>query len=255
MYCNLIPRPGEPGPRINLDGRNEWRAFFTIIEAAAARRYEVDNSGCFKVDFQELHKIFSAGRRGALIEETAQALEALSRRKFDIIDPEKIQNGQKASAERCLFAYDGNIRIVDEIQIHRIFYHNIENYFMRLPADFLKTLSAAIQAAAPGGRMTNADIILSLYAYQTRHSGRPHVKKDITTLARWSGMAAFLKTWQSKRIFGIFKRSAEVLKTLNVISGYYFEGDNITLFFAVKPQAERQKENLDLHLRHDTISG
>lgn len=255
MYCNLISRPGEPGPRINLDGRNEWRAFFTIIEAVAARRYKVDGAGCFKVDFQELHKIFSAGRRGALIEETAQALEALSRRKFNIIDPEKIQNGQKASEENNLFAYDGNIRIVDEIQIHRIFYYNVENYFMRLPADFLKTLSAAIQAVDPGGRMTNADVILALYAYQTRHSSRPHVKKNITTLARWSGMESGIEKRRWNRITETIERSAKVLKTLNVISGYYFEGDNITLFFAVKPQAERQKENLDLHLRHDTISG
>jgi hypothetical protein len=211
------------------------------LEAAARREYEVNDEGYFKVDFRELHHIFSAGRRGALIEETAQALEALSSRKFNIIDPEKKAKGQIISEEKSLFTFDGNARLIDEIRIHRIFDYNVNGYFFRLPANFLKTLTEAIQTIDPKGRITNADIILSLYAHQIRHNGRPQVKKDIKTLAEWSGMDALLNTWQSKRIAETVERGAKALKLLQVITGYRVENDNITLFFCREAQSVTAK--------------
>lgn len=255
MYLNLIPRPGEDGPRIKLTHRNEWRAFFTILEAAAMREYKVDKSGYIKVSFRELHHIFSAGRRGALIEETAQALEALSSKKFNIINPKEKAKGQTVNEEKHIFTFKGNIRIVKEIKIAEIFDHNVNGYFFRLPANFLKTLTEAVQAVEPNGRITNADIILSLYAYQVKHNSRPKVKRPIEVLAKWASMEKLLKERQNQRITETIERSAKVLEHLKVLSGHHVdnENNNITLFFCREAPSVTAKRKFRPSLKAGTI--
>lgn len=244
LHHNLIPRPGESKPRIELAGVNDWRVIWTLVELLKTRGYQVDAPGFIETSFKEIHGIFSDGLKWAKAIDTVKAFEELAARTFNLVlfkgeDP-KGNHIFEPLGQKSLFAYVGNFREVQKIQLNRIFYYETQEKYYSFPDSFPSILAETIRKiGGAGAKIATVDILLYLYVKKYQHTKRERRTKTLEEIATWAGMDADIKKGNWKRITETIERSAKSLKALEMIQGSFIENGSMTFHFRpCSPKAE-----------------
>lgn len=249
LTCNLIKYS-----RIVLDTLEEWRALFSILELLRLRGYSVDEFGSIQTTFKELHKIYSSGlSKNITKEETARAFEALAARRFNL------EFDDITKTDSPLIIFENDLKSISEIQINEIFYHNIHSFYLSVPLQPLKILTAAARKVKGRARLNQTDILLFLYALQIKnHTRRGSVCLSVEGKAERFGLSKLVDDRHTDRARAALEHSAAMLKTIGFIVGFHFKGNSLVLTFKRKKQvlsgrnlSEARSNNYQLSKRQD----
>lgn len=215
---------------------NDERVIWTLAELLKARNYQTDTKGFIETSFKEIHGIFSNGLKWAKAIETVKAFEELAAMTFNLVllkgEDKKGNHIFEPLGQKSLFAYDGDFREAEKIQLSRLFYYEVKEKYYSFPDSFLSILAEAVrEIGGAGAKIATVDILLYLYVKKYQHTKRERRTKTLEEIATWAGMESIFKT-NSGRMVEAVERSAKVLKHFEMIEGYYIENGGITLFFA-----------------------
>lgn len=229
-------RRNEHSPRIGFENIDEWRALFAIAELLRTRGYQVDEYGSLNTSFREIHKIFLSGRKGISSDKTVNAFESLASRKFNLIFGKDSKN-KTEKKDSYLFKYesDGDFRGIKRIHLNEIFYHNINGYYLLVPANFLNLLSESGKEFKSKIQLTASDIILFLYVHQLKNqTKRSEVQLKIEVIVEMLGLTKRINEGHKDRAIKTIEQSLNLLKNIRIVEEFYFYEKKIILIFKKK---------------------